>query len=107
MCSPSCPIATLLFTGADRWRATDTPAFGWNINQEFSRAAQPVRRARLVHLLHLWRTRRNPGSPSKQGRTKVGILAYNVSQSSDCADGVKAAFEKWPSGQASSSRTTR
>ncbi len=90
------PIATLLFTGADTLAATDTPAFGWNINQEFS-GPPNLFGERGSYICFTCGYPTQPWIAKQEGRTKVGILAYNVSQSSDCAAGVKAAFEKWPS----------
>jgi ABC-type branched-subunit amino acid transport system substrate-binding protein len=39
------------------------------------------------------------------GAKKLGLLAYGVPQSAECADGVKASFEKWPSAEIAFSDT--
>lgn len=90
------PVATLLFTGADTLAASDTPAFGWDINPEW--AGPPnLFGERGSYICFDCATQIQPFLAKQAGRTKVGILAYNVPQSVDCAKGVRAAFEKWPS----------
>jgi branched-chain amino acid transport system substrate-binding protein len=92
------PIATLLFTGADTLASSGTPAFGWNINQEFS-GPDNLFGERGSYICFTCGYPTQPWLAKQAGRTQVGILAYNVAQSSDCAQGVKAAFEKWPTAQ--------
>jgi len=92
------PIATLLFTGADTLAASGVPAFGWNINPEWSGPPNLFgeRGSYLCFTCGL------PGGPwlaQNNGRSNVGILAYQVPQSADCAKGVKSAFEKWPTAE--------
>jgi branched-chain amino acid transport system substrate-binding protein len=95
------PVSSILFTGADLLGEAGIPTFGWNINAE-------------------WGSEKGPGPPNlfgekgsylcftcpgqllpwfaKQVRAKkLGVLAYQVPQSSDCARGVQASFEKYPS----------
>ena len=81
-CSRCCPVATLLFTGADLLVQQNVPTFGWNINQEWSGTpADP--RANLFGqtgsylVLHL----RHAGAPwlaPADGAHKIGLLAYSV-----------------------------
>jgi ABC-type branched-subunit amino acid transport system substrate-binding protein len=95
------PVASLLFTGADVLGQSGVPTFGWNINAE-------------------WGSEQAPGPPNLFGEKgsflcftcanalgplfaktikakKIGVLAYTVPQSADCAKGVQASFQKYPS----------
>jgi branched-chain amino acid transport system substrate-binding protein len=95
------PISSLLFTGKDVLAQAGAPTFGWNINAE-------------------WGSEEGAGPPNLFGEKgsflcftcagtllplfaktvkakKIGLLAYSVPQSADCATGVQASFEKYPS----------
>ncbi len=95
------PIASLLFTGADLLGSAGVPTFGWNINAE-------------------WGSEQGAGPPNLFGEKgsflcftcagsllplfaktvkakKIGVLAYQVPQSADCAKGIQASFDKYPS----------
>jgi branched-chain amino acid transport system substrate-binding protein len=95
------PISVLLFTGAPLLGESGVPTFGWNINAE-------------------WGSEQAPGAPNLFGEKgsflcftcpspllpllaktlkdkKIGLLSYSVPQSADCAKGVQAAFDKYPS----------
>jgi Periplasmic binding protein len=95
------PVSVLLFTGASVLGESGVPTFGWNINAE-------------------WGSEQAPGPPNLFGEKgsflcftcpspllpllaktlkdkKIGLLAYSVPQSADCAKGVQAAFDKYPS----------
>jgi branched-chain amino acid transport system substrate-binding protein len=94
------PVSTLLFTGASVLAQSGVPTFGWNINAE-------------------WGSEQAPGPPNLFGekgsflcftcsgalvpllantlhKKKIGVLAYQVPQSSDCAKGLQASFDKYP-----------
>jgi branched-chain amino acid transport system substrate-binding protein len=93
------PVATLLFTGADDLVEANIPTFGWTINPEwggteaeprdnlFGQAGsylclgcpQPV----AAHVAQL------------DGRSRIGLLAYNVPQSSKCLEGWEATFDTY------------
>jgi branched-chain amino acid transport system substrate-binding protein len=95
------PIASLLFTGADLLGSAGVPTFGWNINAE-------------------WGSEQGAGPPNLFGEKgsflcftcagsllplfaktvkakKIGVLAYQVPQSADCAKGIQASFDKYQS----------
>jgi ABC-type branched-subunit amino acid transport system substrate-binding protein len=87
-----------LFTGADALAAAGVPAFGWNINPEF--AGPPnLFGERGSYICFTCGGPIQPWIAKQEGRTKVGVLAYNVPQSAECAKGVKAGFEKWPTAE--------
>src|SRR5215831_2550429 len=94
------PVSTLLFTGAQTLGQSGVPTFGWNINAE-------------------WGSEQAPGAPNMFGergsftcftcpgslvplmakslhKTKIGVLAYQIASSSDCAKGLQASFDKYP-----------
>jgi branched-chain amino acid transport system substrate-binding protein len=95
------PIASVLFTGSNLLAEAGIPTFGWNINAE-------------------WGSEQGAGPPNLFGEKgsflcftcpspmvpllaktlkakKVAVLAYQVAQSTDCAQGLQASFEKYPS----------
>jgi len=93
------PIDTLLFTGADDLVAAGIPTFGWMINGEWGGTKQAPK-ANLFGQegSYLGIEDANaiiPYLAKKLGLHKVGILAYGVPQSADCAKGTKAGIEKW------------
>jgi branched-chain amino acid transport system substrate-binding protein len=95
------PVAVLLFTGADLLGQAGVPTFGWNINAEWGseQAAGPpnVFGEKGSYLCFTC-----PGQPvpwlARQVKAKqVGVLAYQSPQSADCAKGLQASFDKYPS----------
>jgi ABC-type branched-subunit amino acid transport system substrate-binding protein len=93
------PIATLLFTGADLLVQENVPTFGWDINAEWSGTpADP--RSNLFgqsgsYLCFTCATPVLPWLAQQLGAHKIGLLAYAVPQSSDCAVGTAASFDKF------------
>ena len=93
------PVASLLFSGADSAVAAKIPTFGWTINPEWEgNATDP--RANLFGQTgsYLGFTEPKAGQPWLAGeleRKKIGVLAYNVDQSTLCAEGVKNSFAKY------------
>lgn len=93
------PIATLLFTGADDLVTANMPTFGWTINPEWAGTEDDPR-------LNLFG---QGGSflclgcdqPSAaytvqlDGRSRIGLLSYNVPQSEQCLRGWEATFETY------------
>ncbi len=87
-------IATSLFTGANTLAAANVPTFGWNINAEWN-GHDTFFPNGAAHCF----TCTDPILPwiAKQvGTTKVGVLAYNVQQSADCATADEKSFTKFP-----------
>jgi len=87
-------IATVLFTGADLLAQANQPVFMWNINKEFT--GHPTFFANDAALCFTCAGHATPWLAKQLGATKVGILAYTVDQSKDCATGIKASFAKYP-----------
>jgi ABC-type branched-subunit amino acid transport system substrate-binding protein len=94
------PVATLLFSGADALTESGIPTFGWNINAEWGGTeAEP--RANLFGQAGSYIGITDTNSTiaylaKEQDLTKVGILGYNVPQSSECAAGMKDSATKYP-----------
>ena len=95
------PVSTLVFAGADLLEESGVPTFGWNINAEWGsedEAGSPNMFGEKGSFLCFtcsgallpWLTR-------ELDAEKVGLLAYNVPQSSACAEGVQASFDDYPS----------
>jgi hypothetical protein len=95
------PVATLLFTGADLLGQSGIPTFGWNINAEWGseQAAGPPNLfgEKGSFLCFTCPTQTLPWLAQKLHKKKIGVLAYQVPQSADCAKGVQATFDKYPS----------
>jgi branched-chain amino acid transport system substrate-binding protein len=95
------PISVLLFTGASVLGESGVPTFGWNINAEWGSeqgAGPPNLFGEKGSFLCF--TCPSPLLPLLAKTTKdkkIGLLAYSVPQSADCAKGVQAAFDKYPS----------
>lgn len=93
------PVATLLFTGADQLVAAGVPTFGWTINEEWQGSAQnPKLNMFGQGGSYLCLGCEQPSIPyvAKQAkRSKIGLLGYNVPQSSQCVEGWDKSFTKW------------
>ncbi len=90
--------ASVLFTGAQLLARANQPTFIWNINPEMAGKNNIFAdRGALCfncpgHIL--------PWLAKQLNATKVGIIAYGVSQESkDCASGIKNSFSKYPTAQ--------
>jgi ABC-type branched-subunit amino acid transport system substrate-binding protein len=93
------PVATLQFTGADLLVQKGVPTFGWTINPEWG-GTKDAPRANLFGQTgsYLCFTCANPGFPwlvSQAHAHKVGLLAYAISESTQCADGTEASLKKY------------
>ncbi len=95
------PVAVLLYTGADLLGQSGIPTFGWNINAEWGseQAAGPPNLfgEKGSYLCFTCPTQTLPWLAQKLKKKKIGLLAYQVPQSADCAKGVQATFDKYPS----------
>jgi len=95
------PIAVLLFTGADLLAQSGVPTFGWNINAEWGseQAAGPPNLfgEKGSYLCFTCAGQPVPWLARQVKAKKVGLLAYQSPQSADCAKGVEASFDKYPS----------
>ena len=95
------PVSVLLFTGADLLGQSGIPTFGWNINAEWGseQAAGPPNLfgEKGSYLCFTCPSQLVPWLAQKVKAKKVGVLAYSVPQSADCAKGLQASFDKYPS----------
>jgi ABC-type branched-subunit amino acid transport system substrate-binding protein len=93
------PVATLLFSGAQDLVSKNIPTFGWTINPEWQgTAADPRLNLYGQTGSYLGFTDASPVIPweAEQAHAhKVGVLAYGVPQSAECAQGVKNSFDKY------------
>lgn len=93
------PVATLLFNGASDLAATDIPTFGWTINPEWAGTDGDPRTNLFGQTgSYLGFTDPKPNLPyliSKLGKHKLGVLGYNVPQSSECAEGVRNSIKTY------------
>ena len=95
------PLATSLFTGAQVYEEAGIPTFGWQINAEWGSeentpgAPNLFGAAGSFNCFTCAQVGINTWLPKKLGLEKVGVLAYNVPQSTDCATGAKNSFDKF------------
>jgi ABC-type branched-subunit amino acid transport system substrate-binding protein len=93
------PVASLLFTGADLLVQAGVPTFGWTINPEWtSRADDPRPNLFGQAGSYLGFTDATPVVPwlaQEIGAHRVGVLAYAVPQSADCAAGARNSFDEY------------
>jgi ABC-type branched-subunit amino acid transport system substrate-binding protein len=91
------PIAEVLFEGADDLANAKIPTFGWNVQAEWTGPENFFEQEGALCFgcagVGL------PWLAQELGKTKIALLAYNQPQSADCAKGVKASFEKYPSAE--------
>jgi branched-chain amino acid transport system substrate-binding protein len=88
------PVATLLFAGAQTLAASGVPTFGWTINPEW--AGPPnLFGERGSFLCFDCAFPIQPWLAGELDRTRVGVLAYNVPQSSECATGIRNSFDQF------------
>jgi ABC-type branched-subunit amino acid transport system substrate-binding protein len=88
------PIAELLFTASDTLAKANIPTFGWNVNKEWT--GPPNFFEQEGALCFDCPGVGVPWLAKELGKKKIGLLAYGVEQSSDCAKGTKASFDKYP-----------
>lgn len=86
-------LATTLFSGNQLLARANQPLFMWNINSQF--AGPSTFFANEQALCFTCAGHVIPWLAKQLGATKVGVLAYAVDQSKDCATGIKASFAKY------------
>ncbi|HMF04349.1 MAG TPA: ABC transporter substrate-binding protein [Acidimicrobiia bacterium] len=95
------PVSVLLYTGADVLGQSGIPTFGWNINAEWGSEQAPgppnLFGEKGSYLCITCASQTVPWLAQKLKAKKVGVLAYQVPQSADCAKGLQASFDKYPS----------
>lgn len=87
-------VATPSFAGGPYLAQQGVPTFGWNINPEWSSGPSLFGQ----NGSYTDYTNPGPGLPwliKKVGGTKAAVMAYGVTQSSQCADGDQAVFQKY------------
>jgi branched-chain amino acid transport system substrate-binding protein len=93
------PVASLLFSGADELVDEGVPTFGWTLNPEWEGTADEPRdnlfgQAGSIVCFDCPKPE-IPFLADQVGATSVGLLAYNIPQSAQCAAGVQESFERY------------
>lgn len=90
------PIATIFsFSGAKPLVDNNVPAFGWNINDEYT-GHPNLYGSNAGALCNGCVGTYAPYLAKQLGKKKIGVLAYNVANSAQCADGYQKSFDKYP-----------
>lgn len=93
------PVATLLFTGAEELVKAGIPTFGWTINAEWGGTEDEPREnlfGQAGSFLCLGCPQPAAAYAAKlEGRSRIGLLAYNVPQSATCLKGWETTFDTY------------
>lgn len=93
------PVNSILFTGADRLVAEGVPTFGITIDTEWEGTEEEPKENLFGQngsfLCFDCATPMPAFLADEIGATKVGILAYNIPSSTDCATGHERSFERY------------
>ncbi len=90
------PVANIaVFNGASLLADANIPTFGWNVNAEWT-GPPNLFGEKGSYLCFTCARADLPWAAQKLGRTKLGVMAYSVAQSHDCATGIEASVAKWP-----------
>jgi branched-chain amino acid transport system substrate-binding protein len=93
------PVASLLFTGSDELVEAGVPTFGWTLNPEWEGTAEDPKENLFGQngsfLCFACAGPLTPYVAQQAGAANVGLLAYNVPQSADCATGIERSFETY------------
>jgi branched-chain amino acid transport system substrate-binding protein len=98
------PVAVDLFSGADLLVSQGIPTFGWDIQAEWGSEGNNPGPPNLFGAVGSFINFKSAGPSNypnawlaqKLGKKRVGLIAYNVPQSSDSADAIEATFQKYP-----------
>ena len=99
------PIATQLYTGSKLLADAGVPTYGWDINEEWgSENHNPGPSNFFTNVgdfICFTCATAGPQSwlPKKLNRHRIGNLAFNVSQSTSCADGLEKSLAKYKTGK--------
>ncbi len=93
------PVASLLFTGADELVDANMPTFGWTLNPEWEGTSEDPRENLFGQngsfLCFGCASPVTPYVADLAEASRIGLLAYNVPQSADCATGIERSFETY------------
>jgi ABC-type branched-subunit amino acid transport system substrate-binding protein len=99
------PIAVQLYTGAELLADEGIPTYGWDINEEWgSENHKPGPENFFTNVggyICFTCATASPQSwlPKKLDRRRIGTLAFNVSQSTACAEGLEKSLKKYKTGK--------
>jgi ABC-type branched-subunit amino acid transport system substrate-binding protein len=99
------PISVQLYSGADLLAKAGIPTYGWDINEEWgSENHKPgpenfFTQIGGYHCFTCAAATPQTWLPKKLDRHRIGVLAFNVSQSEACATGLQNSFKKYPTGK--------
>ena len=91
------PVATLDFSGAELLVDAGMPTFGWNINEEYALGDNLF--GMRGYLCFTCAGPLLPWLAQEIGSTNVGVLAYDVPQSSSCSEGIQNSFDTYPTAE--------
>jgi branched-chain amino acid transport system substrate-binding protein len=99
------PVAVQLYTGAKLLSDAGVPTYGWDINEEWgsenNSPGPPNFFTNVGGFICFTCATASPQSwlPKKLNRHRIGTLAFNVSQSTSCAEGLEKSLKKYKTGK--------
>jgi len=96
------PVAVQLFTGSTLLKDGKVPTYGWYINPEWgsehSKPGPPNFFTQIggYHCFTCAAASPQTWLPKQLKKHRIGTVAFNVTQSSDCATGLEHSFKKYP-----------
>jgi branched-chain amino acid transport system substrate-binding protein len=98
------PVAVDLFSGADLLVSQKIPTFGWDIQAEWGSESNKPGPPNLFGAAGSFINFSSPGPTGfpgvwlaqKLGKKRIGLIAYNVPQSSGAADVIDGTFKQFP-----------
>jgi branched-chain amino acid transport system substrate-binding protein len=96
------PVAVQLYSGSDLLAKAKMPTYGWDINEEWGSEHNKPGPANFFTNVggFICFTCGMPNVqtwlPKKLDKKRIGVLAFNVSQSESCATGLQNSFKKFP-----------
>ncbi len=88
------PVAALLFNGAPLLAQQCVPTFGWNINAEWA-SGPSLFGDKGSNLQFTAPAQSTAWLAQKLGKKKVGVLAYNITESQQCAVGQANTWKRY------------
>jgi branched-chain amino acid transport system substrate-binding protein len=96
------PVAVQLYTGASLLADAKVPTYGWFINAEWGSEHSKPGPANFFtqigdyHCFTCGLPSPQTWLPKQLKKHRIGTVAFNVTQSSDCATGIENSFKKYP-----------
>jgi branched-chain amino acid transport system substrate-binding protein len=98
------PVSAPLFSGSDLLIEAGVPTFGYHISAEWGSDKKPsppnfFAQAGSYYCVPCLNPKAESWLTKKLGKKRLGVVAYGVPQSADCASGIEMTFERYPTAE--------